>query len=73
VARKNILAARKSATKIRGGVTMVASCVRGLTALIYLDTAVHFGIVCKQEIGLWMDPQISLMKIMKSKVPKVSL
>jgi hypothetical protein len=30
VARKNILAARKRATKIRGGATMVASCVRGL-------------------------------------------
>jgi hypothetical protein len=26
VARKNILAARRSATKIRGGATMVASC-----------------------------------------------
>jgi hypothetical protein len=30
VARKNILAARRSATKIRGGATMVASCERAL-------------------------------------------
>jgi hypothetical protein len=31
VATENTVAARKRATKIRGGATMVASCVRGLT------------------------------------------
>jgi hypothetical protein len=38
VARENIVAARKRATKIRGGATMVASCVRGLTVPIFLST-----------------------------------
>jgi hypothetical protein len=55
VARKNILAASRSATKIRGGATMVASCERGLNravkqhdfvfndhaVLIYIGIKVH--------------------------------
>jgi hypothetical protein len=34
VARENIVAARKRTTKIRGGATMVASCVRGLNPVL---------------------------------------
>jgi hypothetical protein len=45
VVRKNILTARKSATKIGGGVTMVASCVRGLNLRLRMQSTFLF-IVC---------------------------